>query len=154
MDMVMNRRIVVDADSCPVKEEIMLVGREQRVPVFIVASFAHYMPQITGATYLFVDSSSQSVDIRIANFVTTGDVVITGDYGLASLVLRPGVRVLSNRGVEYTLENIDRLLQERHLSAKIRRGGGKTKGPKAITAVEKAKFVESLRKILVSKQEI
>ena len=74
--------------------------------------------------------------------------MITGDYGLASMVLKPDIRVLSFKGTEYTLDNIDSLLTNRHISAKIRKSGGRVKGPKAFSKEDRMKFVENLRKIL------
>lgn len=148
--MIINARIVVDADSCPVKNEIIQVGREFQVPVILVASFAHYSSESEGAQIYYVDQSSQSVDLFIVNFIKQGDIVVTGDYGLASIVLKPRIKALSFRGIEYTQDNIDMFLDQRHYTLKAKRSGGKIKGPKPFTNIDREKFVEILRKILNS----
>lgn len=152
--MIINARIVVDADSCPVKDEIIQVGREFQVPVILVASFAHYSSEQEGAKIYYVDQSSQSVDLFIANFIEQGDIVVTGDYGLASIVLKPNIKAVSFRGIEYTQDNIDIFLAQRHHTLKTKQSGGRLKGPKPFTSVDSEKFVEILRKILNLKQEI
>lgn len=144
----MNRRIIVDADSCPVKDEIVYVGKEFSIPVIFVASYAHDMKEICNSRIIYVDNVSQSVDLFIANFIKANDIVITEDIGLAAMVLLPNIKVLSFRGVEYSRNNIDYLLANRHYSAKTRRGGGRSKGPKALISSDREKFVEKLRKIL------
>lgn len=146
----MNRRIVVDGDSCPVRTEIISTAQEFSVPVIFVATFAHFMGKLDYAEIIYVDSFNQSSDLYIANYIKQGDVLITGDYGLASMVLREGISILSFKGVEITKENIDIFLSQRHYSAKMRRGGKKVKGPKPFTDNDKKKFVENLRKILKS----
>ncbi len=142
----MKKRIIVDADSCPVKDEIIQVAKEFSIPVIFVASYAHYMSEIQGAKILYVDSTKESADLFIANYLEEGDHVITGDYGLASMILKPGIHVLSFRGTTYTQKNLDGFLAQRYMSAKVRRGGGKTKGPKPFTNEIRKKFVENLRK--------
>ena len=149
------KRFLIDADSCPVRQEIIRLGKEFSIPSLFIASFAHYSSSESSANekVIYVDQSSQSVDIFLANLLQSGDVVFTNDYGLASMVLRPDVIVFSFRGQPYTSENIGSLLEQRHLSSRIRRGGGKTKGPKAFTQIDREKFVESVRKSLISLQE-
>ncbi len=144
----MNRRIIVDADACPIKQEIIQVGLDYSVPVIFVASFAHFMNDFKNAKIYYVDSFSQSVDLFIFNLVRKGDIVITGDYGLASVVLKPDVKVISYRGLEYNQDNIDLLLESRHYTLKQKYSGGKIKGPKKFTDLDRKKFVEKLEEIL------
>lgn len=151
---IINTRIVVDADSCPVKDEIIQVGSEFQVPVILVASFAHYSSETGGAKIYYVDQSNQSVDLFIANFIKQGDIVVTGDYGLASIVLKPNIKAISFRGIEYTQDNIDMFLAQRHHTMKTKQSGGKLKGPKPFTGADREKFVEILREILNCMQEI
>jgi len=148
-------RLLVDADSCPVKEEIIQLGQEFSIPVIFVLSFAHFhqTEKKKDVEVIYVDQSSQSVDIHLVNMVQSGDIVFTNDYGLASMLLRPKVIVFSFRGQRYTEENMDQLLEQRHLSSKVRRGGGKTKGPKAFTTLDRKAFVELVRKSLAFLQE-
>lgn len=145
----MKKRIVVDADSCPVKTEILQVAREFNIPAIFVASFAHFSTDTDmESKIIYVDSYNQSVDLFIINYITQGDVVVTGDYGLASIVLKPGISALSFRGTEYTEDNINGLLMQRHVSAKLRSKGERVKGPSKLTNEDRKKFVEKIREIL------
>ena len=76
-------QILVDADACPVKTEIIEVARPFRIKVCMVASFDHRLPNIDGVQMVQVDRSSQSADMFIANRARSGDIVITQDFGLA-----------------------------------------------------------------------
>jgi len=80
--------------------------------------------------------------------VRKGDVVITQDYGLAAMCLARGAVPLNQNGMVYTNENIDALLHQRHAAQKIRRGGGRLKGPPKRGAQEDRAFEASLEKIL------
>lgn len=86
--------------------------------------------------------------------IRSGDILVTQDYGLASLVLPKGVRVLHQLGYEYTGENIDGLLEQRYFSAKVRKSGGHTKGPKAFTQADRDKFKEKLIALIKEKNEL
>ncbi|MFZ5640663.1 MAG: YaiI/YqxD family protein [Bacillota bacterium] len=140
-------KIIVDADSCPVKETVVKVGAEFSLPVVIIASVAHELPEAPGVENIRVDSSPQAVDMAVINHLYAGDIAVTGDFGLASLILGKGGRVLSPRGFVYSDKNIDRLLLQRHMDAKIRRAGGRTKGPRAFTGEDRSRFEENLRKL-------
>jgi uncharacterized protein YaiI (UPF0178 family) len=61
------------------------------------------------------------------------DIVVTQDYGLASMILAKGASAVDQNGMPYISENIDSLLERRYIGQKIRRGGGRTKGPKKRT---------------------
>lgn len=141
-------QIIVDADSCPVKEIVVKVGAESGLAVVMIASIAHEMPEAPGVENVRVDSLPQAVDMAVINRLQAGDIAVTGDFGLASLILGKGGRVLSPRGFVYNDKNIDRLLLQRHVDAKIRRAGGRTKGPGAFTRSDRERFEENLRKLI------
>jgi uncharacterized protein YaiI (UPF0178 family) len=145
--------IVVDADACPVKREIVEVARRMSVPVLMVASYDHRLQPEPGIEIVQVDRSGQSVDLYIANHVVRGDIVVTQDFGLATLALAKGALALSNRGQQYDEGNIDYLMERRHELAKRRRAGGKTKGPQAMTDEDRVRFQQKLTKVLLSRQE-
>jgi len=146
-------KIVVDADACPVKEEISTAAVRFGVPVWMVSSYNHRLPDLPGVTNIQVDASNQSADLYIANRLAAGDVLVTGDYGLATIGLAKRTTVLSPRGTMFTNDNIDRLLEERHHSAKVRRSGGRTKGPRPFTKEDRDKFLHVLTKVLSRLQE-
>lgn len=82
-----------------------------------------------GAQTIMVVKGADSVDFRLVNLIEKGDLVITQDYGLAAMALAKQARVLNQNGMEYTNINIDALLMARHTALKIRRSGGRLKGP-------------------------
>lgn len=146
-------KIIIDGDSCPVREIIFRVAYEKLIPVLVVASVSHIMAAAPGdVTFVSVDNIPQAADIAIINRVVRGDIVVTGDYGLASVILSKGATPVSPRGYRFTHENIDNLLLKRHVEAKIRRSGGKTKGPKAFTQQDRQTFEETLKKLITDKQ--
>lgn len=145
--------IVVDADSCPVKQQIQTTANELKVRVIMVASYDHLLAPGEGVEVIQVDRSDQSVDLYIANAVSGGDIVITGDFGLACLVIGKGAIVLSPRGEQYTEDNIDYLMDRRHESARRRRAGGKTRGPRAMSEADRQNFQQKLTKVLREQQE-
>lgn len=115
-------KIMVDADACPVKELIINCARKHALEVIMVCDVAHmlfynedFVKTVT------VDQGADSADLAIANRTQAGDICITQDYGLASLLLAKNATVLHHNGFFYTQENIDRMLFERHLSREMRR---------------------------------
>lgn len=144
-------RVFVDADACPVKKTIIEVTRFKKSEVILVSSFAHFSfhdlhePHVQSVT---VDSTQQAADLYIANHLQKGDLVVTQDYGLAALVIAKQAYALHHTGFEYTDQNLDELMLRRHLSAKVRRAGGKTKGPRAFSIEDQERFKRSLLDIL------
>lgn len=144
-------KIIIDADSCPVKDIVFKVAKQTLTPVLVVASIAHQMNEIgPGVTVVTVDNVPQAADMEIINRARAHDIVVTGDYGLAALVLGKGAAALSPRGFVYSQENIDMLLERRHMEAKVRRSGGKTRGPKAFTIDDKRKFELKLTEMIAN----
>jgi uncharacterized protein len=151
--MRLTSKIIVDADACPVKDQIVLAAAPFQVEVWMVASFDHYLAPREGVTIKQVDRSDQSVDLYIANMIKANDILVTQDFGLATIGLAKRAYVLSNRGQRYSDETIDFLLEKRHEQAKLRRGGKHSKGPKPITSEDRHKFQQTLTKVLIFLQE-
>ncbi|MEK8129674.1 YaiI/YqxD family protein [Paenibacillus filicis] len=149
----MTYKLIVDADACPVKAEIRSAAAAFKLGVVMVASFDHRLQPEEGVETVQVDRSDQSVDLYIANRIRPGDVLITQDFGLAALALGKKAYAISNRGQLFTERTIDFLLDRRHEQARLRRGGKHTKGPKAMTAVDREEFLQSLTKLLTRLQE-
>jgi uncharacterized protein YaiI (UPF0178 family) len=135
-------KIYVDADACPVKDTIIAVAHQKGIPVILVQSFSHFShaEHPDGVETIYVDSGSDAADFKIIGLAQKGDIIVTQDYGLASLGLAKGCFVIHHKGFTYTNENIDHLLQTRYLSAMARKGGQRTKGPKAFTKEDEQKF--------------
>jgi uncharacterized protein YaiI (UPF0178 family) len=141
-------KIYVDADACPVKQEIMNIAGKYNIEVIFVASYNHTSDNTYGGRWIFVDTGKEEADLYIVNHVQKGDLVISQDIGLAGLLLRKDVIVVTPRGKRYTEANIDTALQFRYLSAMERRGGKYTKGPKKFTEEDTLNFITTMEKIL------
>lgn len=146
-------RIIVDADACPVKREIINIAKQFAAEVTMVASFDHYIHPEDGVKVVQVDRADQSVDLYIANHLRHDDILITQDFGLAAVGLGKKAVVISNRGQQYMNETIDFLLARRHELARSRRGGKRTKGPRALTAEDREYFQHRLTKVLQRMQD-
>jgi uncharacterized protein len=146
-------RVIVDADACPVKREIIETARKYGVWVILIASYAHRLQAEEGVEVVQVDPSDQSADLAIANRLRARDVLVTQDFGLAAIGLAKRAIVISNRGQLYSEETIDFLLERRNEQSRIRRGGGRTKGPRAMTAEDRKVFLHVLTKVFDSLQE-
>ena len=114
--------IFVDADACPVKDIIVKLAKRFNLKVFMFVDTSHIF-QDGYSTVLTFDKGADSVDFAIVNRITQGDVCITQDYGLASMVLAKKAFVIHQNGFSYTAENIDRMLFERHIGKELRRSG-------------------------------
>jgi uncharacterized protein YaiI (UPF0178 family) len=136
-------QILVDADACPAKGIIVRIARERNIPVTMVTDTSHVIYD-GYSTVVTVDKSKESADIALINRTRAGDIVITQDYGLAAMVLGRSAKALHPGGLIYTDANIDRLLMERHIGQKIRRGGGRTKGPARRTHEDDERFEKAL----------
>lgn len=140
-------KVLIDADGCPVVDITVTLCRQYALPCRILCDTAHEIHK-PGAQTLVYDKGSDSVDYALVNQVSRGDIVITQDYGLASMCLARGAKVIHQDGWEYTVDNIDALLVVRHNSRKHRASGGRVKGPKKRTAEQKNKFADTLNLLL------
>ena len=140
-------KILVDADACPKKalQICMELGAKYTVEVWTVASFNH---NIISDNHIVVGDNDQETDIKVLNLTKTGDVIVTQDWGLAAMALGKKARCISPAGREFCNENIEFLMEEREIKAKLRRRGGRTKGPSKRTVQEDLKFQECLEGIL------
>ena len=102
-------KVLIDADGCPVVDRAVALCRQYAIPCLLLCATAHEFHR-DGAETLVFDKGADSVDYALVNRVLAGDVVITQDYGLASMCLAKSARVLHQDGWEYTSDNIDALL--------------------------------------------
>lgn len=140
-------RVLIDADGCPVVDITIRLCGKYNIPCLLLCDTAHEFHR-EGARTLVFDKGADSVDYAVANRVLPGDIVITQDYGLASMCLAKQARVLHQDGWEYTVYNIDALLFERHEARKYRASGGRTKGPKKRTSHQNQVFEAALQTML------
>ena len=140
-------KVLIDADACPVTGIAVNLCKRFSVPCVLLCDTAHTIYK-DGAETLVFDKGSDSVDFALVNRTAPGDIVITQDYGLASMCLAKRARILHQDGWEYTLDNIDALLLVRHDNRKLRASGVRTKGPKKRSAAQNQAFGDALNKLL------
>lgn len=140
-------RVLIDADGCPVVDIGIRLCKKYNIECLLLCDTAHEMSR-EGAQTLVFDKGADSVDLALANRTQPGDLVITQDYGLASLCLARRASVLHQDGWEYTDYNIQALLFQRHESRKYRAGGGRIKGPAKRTHQQDKDFESAMERLL------
>lgn len=100
------------------------------------------------AQVITVDKGADSADMKLVNIALKGDIAVTQDYGLAAMCLARNVLALDQNGRIYDSSNIDALLLSRHTAKKIRRSGGRLKGPPKRTKQQDEDFRVALTKLI------
>ncbi|WP_394921382.1 YaiI/YqxD family protein [uncultured Robinsoniella sp.] len=142
-------KILVDADACPVVKIVEKVAQEKEIPLILICDTSHVMSS-DYAQVIIVDKGADSADFALIGKSVKGDIVVTQDYGVAAMALGKGVHVIHQSGREYTNENIDQMLFERHMSKKARRSSSKFhgKGPKKRTEEDDIRFESAFRRLV------
>lgn len=140
-------RIIIDGDACPSIPIIENIAKKYSVEVLIFCDFNHYIHSDYSVVKI-VDSGFQSVDMYVVNNTLKDDIVISQDYGVAAMCLPKKAYVINPKGYIYSEKNIDRLLEERHISQKIRRSGGRTTNPKKRSKEDDERLEYNLEKII------
>ncbi len=139
-------KILVDADACPVKKEILKLAKEFNIEVSMFFDNAHVYED--GYSKVFIlDKGADSVDYFLINRTLPGDIVVTQDYGVATMALSKKAHPINQNGLIFTDDNILSLLNQRAFNKKIRRHKN-IKGPKKRTSKDGTNFSENLRKII------
>lgn len=136
-------QILVDADACPVKNIIVTYARRAAISVMMFCDTAHSIED-GYSTVITVDKGKDSVDFVLLRYLQKGDILVTQDYGLAAMALAKGARALNQNGLIYSNSNIDQLLHDRYVGQKIRRAGGRTKGPPKRSTQDDQNFERAL----------
>lgn len=136
--------IFIDADACPVKEEVYRVARRIGWDVKVVANSFIRTPMEPRIQFVLVDAGPDVADAWIAERATAGDVVITNDIPLASLVLPNGAEAVSPTGKAFTSDMIGSAMATRSIMEHIRSTGDITSGPKPFDAKDRSKFLGAL----------
>lgn len=140
--------IYVDADGCPVKDEIYKVAERFQMEVILVANRSMNIPLNNLFKMEVVSSGFDSADDWIVEKVTPKDVVITGDILLAERCVKKGVRVLGHKGVEFTEDNIGSSVANRELMQNLRHMGENPGGPAPMDKKARSQFLGTLDQIL------
>jgi uncharacterized protein YaiI (UPF0178 family) len=140
--------IYVDADACPVKDEIYRVARRYSLPVVLVANSPLRAPAGQDVTMVQVAGGPDVADDWIAEIAGPGDIVATADLPLAGRVLTRGAIALDFRGVEFTPDSIGGLLASREISQFLREMGTYSGGPKAMDRRARGRFAGKLDEVI------
>jgi uncharacterized protein YaiI (UPF0178 family) len=140
--------VFVDADGCPVKQEVYRVARRYGVPVTLVANTWMRIPEEDGFKLVVVEGDFDAADDWIVERVSEGDIVVTGDIPLADRCLKLGARVLGLRGREFTEDSIGEAMAGRELSSELRDLGVQTGGPRPIDKRDRSRFLQKLDEVL------
>ena len=140
-------RILIDGDGSPVIDITIRIAKAHGTQCYILCDSAHHFDR-DGATTITISKGKDNTDLALANMIHTGDVAVTGDYGLAALCLARGATPISQDGMIYTDDNIGGLLEQRHMAQQIRRAGGRLSGPAKRTEEQNAAFAAALSRLL------
>ncbi len=143
-------RILVDADACPVKEEIYKVAYRRNVPVVLVSNARFRMPDHPLITRVVVSDSFDAADDWIAEQAGNRSLVITADILLADRCLKAGAVVIGNNGKPFTSASIGGAIATRAIMADLRAGmDGITGGPAPFAKADRSRFLQALDEALV-----
>jgi len=144
-------KILVDSDSCPVKDLVHDISIKENIDIFFITSISHYNinSDIDSSKFIYVDNMKESADIEIINRLDVNDIVVTDDYGLASLVLSKKCYAISTKGYIYSEENISGLLTSRYLASIQRKRKNKVKSTnKKRQDYDDKKFIKEFIKLI------
>ena len=155
MDVAMTlSRILVDADACPVKDEVYRVAFRRSVPVRIVSNARIRIPDHPLVERVVVSDAFDAADDWIADAATAADVVITADILLADRCLKAGAAVIANNGKPFTAASIGAAIATRAIMADLRAGAAGnrealTGGPAPFAKTDRSRFLQALDEALV-----
>ncbi len=137
-------RIYVDADACPVKDEVYRVAARHGVPVSVVANGFIRVPQNPLIERIAAGTAPDAADDWIAGRAGAGDIVITTDVPLASRCVKAGAQVIAPNGKPFTEDSIGMALAVRNLMHDLRSAGETTGGPRPFAPRDRSAFLEAL----------
>ncbi|WP_225007397.1 MULTISPECIES: YaiI/YqxD family protein [Novosphingobium] len=142
-------RILVDADACPVKEEIYKVAWRRNVSVAVVSNSPFRVPLHPLVRRVVVSDGFDAADDWIAQEADERSVVVTADILLAERCLKAGATVLSPTGKPFTTSSIGGQIATRAIMADLRAGGDVVGGPAPFAKTDRSRFLQALDEALV-----
>jgi uncharacterized protein len=137
-------RIYVDADACPVKDEVYRVAARHQLPVTVVAVGFIRVPQDPMIERVAAGASPDAADNWIAERAGAGDIVITGDVPLADRCVKAGAAVIAPNGRPFTEQSMGMTLAVRNLMHELRSAGEVTRGPRPFSLRDRSTFLSAL----------
>ena len=142
-------RVIIDGDACPVTDSVIRLTEGQAFCCIGAELFTFSMQDYPSHVEIkYVDDGPDSVDYKIVQLAKSSDIVVTQDYGLASLLLGKVRVVMHHNGMVYTEDNIGRLLEQRYRHAQARQQGERHKGPKRFTEEARTKFELRFQRVI------
>ena len=142
-------QILVDADACPVKEEIYRVAFRHEVPVKVVSNARIRVPEHPLVERVLVSDAFDAADDWIAAAEGPGTVVVTADILLVDRALKAGAAVIAPNGKPFTTSSIGTAIATRAIMADLRAGGDQLGGPAPFAKADRSRFLEVLDEALV-----
>jgi uncharacterized protein YaiI (UPF0178 family) len=142
-------RILVDADACPVKDEVYKVAFRHAVPVTIVSNSPIRVPAHDLIDRMVVSDGFDAADDWIAERAAPGAICITADILLADRCLKAGATVLSPTGKPFTAASIGSAIATRAIMADLRAGGEQLGGPAPFAKTDRSRFLSALDEAVV-----
>ena len=136
--------IYVDADGCPVKDEVYRVAKRYDIPVTLVANSWMHTPDEPNIKFMRVDDGFDAADNWIVEKVSPNEIVITADIPLAARCLEKGARVLGPKGRIFTEDGIGTALANREVASQMREHGMITGGPAPFNKKDRSRFLQQL----------
>ncbi len=147
--MTRDPEIFVDADACPVKEEVYRVARRYGLPVSVVANAWINTPREPLIERVVVEEGPDVADDWIAARAGPADVVVTQDIPLADRCLKAGAQVIGSNGRRFTADSIGSALASRMVGEHLRSVGEITSGPKPFSPADRSRFLQALDEAVV-----
>ena len=154
VDGVPDVRILVDADACPVKDEVYRVAFRRGVAVRVVSNMRMRVPDHVLVERVVVSDAFDAADDWIVEQASARDVVITGDILLADRCLKAGATVIGHNGRPFTNASIGGAIATRSIMADLRVGGDVVGGPAPFAKDDRSRFLQALDEALVRLQKI
>ncbi len=140
--------IYIDADACPVKDEVYKVARRYGLSVTLVANSYMRFPTGESVKLVVVEKGLNEADDWIVDEAGPDDIVITGDIPLAARCLDKGAKVLGHKGRPFTPENVGESLASRHLLTQLREQGVMMGGPPPFAQKDRSLFLQQLDQMI------
>ena len=142
--------IFVDADACPVKQEVYRVASRYRLNVTLVANSWMRVPNERWIALEVVEDGFDAADDWIVEHVKPHDMVVTADIPLANRCLKKGARVIGPTGKPFTEKNIGQAVATRNLLSELRDAGEITGGPPPLEKRDRSRFLQQLDEVIQS----
>lgn len=142
-------KILVDADACPVVKIVEEIAKKYNLGVTLLCDTNHILISDYSEIKV-IGAGNDAVDFALINICTSKDIVVTQDYGVATMALGKGAKAIHQSGKWYTNDNIDQMLMERHLSKRVRNAKSKNhmRGPSKRTEEDNERFKISFEKLI------